>query len=71
MQDISPPLGEADKFQTMSFDERMKSYFGGLEIINIGEPFRSKAYRRSLTSLGNLLQLRENKILQVVTQEVE
>jgi len=35
---------EAQKFWTMPFDERLKGYLGGLEIVKLGEPFQSKAY---------------------------
>ena len=35
---------EARKFWTSSIDDRFKKGLGGLEIVNIGEPFRSKAY---------------------------
>jgi outer membrane lipoprotein-sorting protein len=39
---------EVLKFWTSSrIDERIKAYIGGLEIISIGEPFRSKGYTRS------------------------
>ena len=35
---------EARKFRTSSIDDRLKNWLGGLEIIKIGEPFRSKVY---------------------------
>ena len=35
---------EARKFHTRSIDDRLKNYLGGLEILQIGEPFQSGAY---------------------------
>jgi hypothetical protein len=35
---------EVQKFSRMPNDERIKSLLGGLEIVNLGEPFQSKAY---------------------------
>ncbi len=35
---------EAQKFERMPFDERFKTYLGGLKIVSLGEPFQSKAY---------------------------
>jgi len=38
---------EAQKFSRVPYNERMKGYLGGLEIVNLGEPFQSKSYAGS------------------------